>query len=307
MIDDYVPALIRGEDVIDLSSVLPDIMAVPGHYRMNLLIERFADLRGAIEAAGTGAGRSLTDVRLRAPVPRPVQMLFAMGNYHEGLKGTSRPLGLFLKASSSILDPGGTVVLPSDDAKIFHHEAEIAVVIGKECKDVAPQDALDQVFGYTGIIDVSARGMGAGVGFIDKSFETFCPMGPWITLKDEIPDPQDVAVRFWEDDQPRQDYHTGDMEHPIRNLIAYASHITRLYPGDIIACGTNHQGLGPMQDGETSTLEVEGVGRLTVKVSDPHGRRWPMEIDPNIGRAIKAWRKDGTHLDPATSYAGRIV
>ncbi|WP_404478863.1 fumarylacetoacetate hydrolase family protein [Novosphingobium sp. BL-52-GroH] len=282
-------------------------MALPGLYRMNALIESFDEFRGAIEKAATGAGRPLAEAQLRAPVQRPVQMLFAMGNYHEGLEGTARPLGLFLKASSTILDPGGTVVLPSDDAKIFHHEAEIAVVIGKECKDVAAEDALDVVFGYTGIIDVSARGMGMGVGFIDKSFETFCPMGPWITLTDEITDPQNVSVRLWQNDQPRQEYHTSDMEHQIRNLIAYASHITRLYPGDIIACGTNHQGLGPMQDGETTTLEVEGVGRLTVKVSDPHGRRWPMEIDPNIGRAIRQWRKDGTHLDPATSYAGRIA
>src|SRR5438105_1259729 len=106
LIDDYIPVAVRGEEVVDLSTVLPaDILAAPGRYRMNLLIERFAELRERIEAvAATGKGRPLASARLRAPVSAPTQMLFAQGNYHEGLKGTHRPLGLFLKAPSTILD-----------------------------------------------------------------------------------------------------------------------------------------------------------------------------------------------------------
>jgi 2-keto-4-pentenoate hydratase/2-oxohepta-3-ene-1,7-dioic acid hydratase in catechol pathway len=308
LFNDYVPGLVRGDEIIDVGGVLPkSIMDAPPVYRMNLLIERFADVRSDLEKALTRPGRSLSSVRLRAPSPMPSQMLFAMGNYHEGLVGTSRPLGLFLKAPSSILDPGGTVVLPRNDAKIFHHEGELAVVISRHCRSISAPEALEYVFGYSGVIDVSARGLGPGVGFAEKSFETFCPMGPWITLQDEIPDPQNLAIRYWENDQMRQDYHTREMEHTVAALLSFASHVTALRPGDVVACGTNHQGLGPMQDAETATLEVERVGKLTVSVRDELKRRWPMQIDPNIGVAIREWRTSGTPLDPEKAFMRRIA
>lgn len=307
LFDDFALGVVRGDRIIDVSAALPaDIAAAPGRYRMNLIIERFGELRDAIAGATMGDGRPLSSVRLRAPSPAPSKMVFAIGNYHEGVEGASRPLGMFLKAPSTILDPGGVVELPPDDAIIFHHEAELAVVIGRRCRNVSRQEALSCVFGYTGLIDVSARGMGSGVGFIDKSFETFCPLGPWITLADEIPDPQNLSVKLWENDQPRQDYHTSDMEHQVVNLIAYASRVTTLMPGDVIACGTNHQGLGPMQDGETCTLEVEHVGRLSVTVSDPSKRKWPMAIDSNIGHAVREWRRSGV-MNPETAYTRRIA
>jgi Fumarylacetoacetate (FAA) hydrolase family len=200
LFDEYVPGLVRDQEIVDLSDVLPKaIMDAPPAYSMSLLIERFADVRADLERALACPGRPLSGVRLRAPSPMPSHMLFAIGNYHEGPVGTSKPLGLCLKAPSSILDPGGTVVLPQNDAKIFHHEAELAVVISKHCRSISTAEALDYVFGYTGVIDVSARG----------------------------------------------------------------------------------------QDGETATLEVEGVGKLTVSVSDRLKRRGPVQIDPNIGVAIR--------------------
>jgi 2-keto-4-pentenoate hydratase/2-oxohepta-3-ene-1,7-dioic acid hydratase in catechol pathway len=307
LVDDFVPVLVRDDEIVDLSAVLsPAVMGVPGRYRMNALIEQFSELRDAIASATDLPGRPLKGARLRAPIPMPSQMIFALGNYHEGLPDTSRPLGMFLKASSTILDPGGTVVLPPDTAVIFHHEAELAVVIGMEARNVSVETASDYIFGFTGLIDVSARAMGTGVGFIDKNFETFCPMGPWIALKDELPNAQDISVRLSQNGQLRQDYHTSDMEHSIAHLIAYASSVTRLRPGDVISCGTNHQGLGPMQDGDMTTLEIGGVGSMTVHVSDPQKRRWPDQIDPNIGPAIKAWRETGGHLDAATAYMKRI-
>lgn len=307
LFDDYIPGLVRGDGVVDLRPILPDhLQTIPPLYRVNALIDCFDQVRGRISELADAPVRPLSEVRLRAPVPLPSQMLFAMGNYHEGLTGTARPLGLFLKAPTTVLDPGGAVVLPPDDAVIFHHEAELGVIIGRTCRSVSASEALDYVFGYTGVIDVSARGIGAGVGFVDKSFETFCPLGPWISLTDEIPDPQNLSVRLWEDDQPRQDYHTRDMEHSVAALIAYASHVTRLRPGDVIACGTNHQGLGPMQNGETARLEVENIGALSVTVSDPLGRKWPKQIDPNIGVAIREWRTNGVPLNPATAFMKRL-
>jgi 2-keto-4-pentenoate hydratase/2-oxohepta-3-ene-1,7-dioic acid hydratase in catechol pathway len=234
-------------------------------------------------------------------------MLFGLGNFHENVNGEVAPLGLFLKSPSSILDPGGAVRLPSIDAVIFHHEAELAFIIGKRGKDIPEAAALDYVFGYTCVIDVSARGLGGGVLFIDKSPDTFCPMGPWITTRDEIPDPQKLGVKLWENEELRQDYNTDDMEHPIREIVAWASRIATLEVGDVFACGTNHQGLGPMQDGETATIEIERIGRMTVKVEDPQKRRWPFGIDRGIGKAVRQWKLTGVRPNPDEMFQTKRI
>ena len=225
-------------------------------------------------------------------------MLFGLGNYRENVNDDIAPLGLFLKSPSSILDLGGTVKLPPIDAVIFHHEAELGFVIGKRGKDIPEAEALNYVFGYTCIVDVSARGLGAGGLFLDKLSDTFCLMGPWIVTPDEVPDPQQLSVQFWENDELRQDYNTEDMEHPIREIVAWASKIATLEVGDVFACGTNHQGLCPMQDGDTGTIEIEGIGRMTVKVEDPQKRRWPVSIDRGVGKAVRQWKLTGVRPNP---------
>jgi 2-keto-4-pentenoate hydratase/2-oxohepta-3-ene-1,7-dioic acid hydratase in catechol pathway len=240
-------------------------------------------------------------------MPRPGKMLFGLGNYHENVKGQVAPLGLFLKSPSSILDPGGTVRLPPIDAVIFHHEGELAFVIGKRGKDIPEAEALDYIFGYTCIVDVSARGLGGGVLFIDKSPDTFCPMGPWITTRDEIPDPQKLRVRFWENEELRQDYNTDDMEHSVREIVAWASRIATLKVGDVFACGTNHQGLGPMQDSESGTIEVDGIGRMTIKVEDPQKRRWPFGIDRGVGKAVRQWKLTGIRPNPDEMFQTKRI
>ena len=108
------------------------------------------------------------------------------------------------------------------------------------------------------------------------TFRACSPLGPWITLTDEIKNPQKLAVKSWENGQTRQDYNTDDMEHSVAEIIAWASSKVTLEPGDVIGCGTNHQGIGPMQDGETCEIEIEHIGRMAVKVSDPLQRRWPV-------------------------------
>ncbi|MFZ4604063.1 MAG: fumarylacetoacetate hydrolase family protein [Caulobacterales bacterium] len=293
LFDDYKPGLVKGDAVIDLSSVVgAEIMAQRPKHRMQAFIEAFGSLRADIERAD-GPSFALADVTLRAPVPRPGKILMGQGNFHEGLGLPRLPLGMFLKPSTAVLDPGGTVVFPPHDGEIVHHEAELAVVIGKEARNVSAATALDFVFGYTCILDVSLRSQTGGVSLVSKGFETFAPLGPWITTADEIPNPQKLAVKSWENDQPRQDYNTDDMEHSVAELIAWASAITTLEPGDVIGCGTNHQGIGPMQDGETCTMEIERIGRLSVKVNDPQKRRWPFQIDPGIGVYVRDWRRNG--------------
>jgi 2-keto-4-pentenoate hydratase/2-oxohepta-3-ene-1,7-dioic acid hydratase in catechol pathway len=308
LFNDYIPGLVVRDQIIDLSdSVGQQVMDLAPAERMTRIIGEWDQLHPKIAAVAGRPGRPVADVRLRAPVPRPSKMLFGLGNYHENVKGQVAPLGLFLKSPSSILDPGGTVQLPAIDAVIFHHEAELAFVIGKRGKDIPEVAALDHVFGYTCIIDVSARGLGGGVLFIDKSPDTFCPMGPWITSRDEIPDAQKLSVKLWENEELRQNYNTDDMEHPIREIVAWASRVATLEVGDVFACGTNHQGLGPMQDGETATIEIEGIGRMTVKVEDRQKRRWPFGIDHGVGKAVRQWKLTGVRPNPDDMFQTKRI
>jgi 2-keto-4-pentenoate hydratase/2-oxohepta-3-ene-1,7-dioic acid hydratase in catechol pathway len=308
LFNDYVPGVVNGDRIVDLSGIVGTaVMNLPAADRMLAIIADFDRLRAKIAQGSGSQGLPLAQVKLRAPVPRPSKMLFGLGNYRENVNGDLAPLGLFLKSPSAILDPGGTVKLPPIDAVIFHHEAELGFVIGKRGKDIAETQALDYVFGYTCIVDVSARGLGGGVLFIDKSPDTFCPMGPWIATRDEVPDPQKLSVKFWENDELRQDYNTEDMEHPIRAIIAWASKIATLEVGDVFSCGTNHQGLGPMQDGETGTIEIERIGRMTVKVEDPQKRRWPVGIDRGIGKAVRQWKLTGVRPNPDEMFLTKRI
>jgi 2-keto-4-pentenoate hydratase/2-oxohepta-3-ene-1,7-dioic acid hydratase in catechol pathway len=143
---------------------------------------------------------------------------------------------------------------------------------------VDEKEAPDSIFGYTMMIDVSARGVPYSNGFWpQKSFDTFGPLGPVLVTKDEVPDPYNLQIKLWVDDVLRQNYNTNDMSHNLGEKISMLSEVCTLSPGDIMACGTNHHGLGPMQDGETVTIEIEEIGRMSVKVKDPYKRVWNIE------------------------------
>lgn len=301
LFNDFIPGVVNGDRIVDVSAVVGEIMALPLHDRMPSIIAEFEQLQPALAKAARAEGVPLSSVRLRAPLPRPSKILCGIGNFMEGTDTPKRPIGLFLKSPAAVIGPGDTVELPPTQATVFHHEAELAVVIGpRRAKGVSPEEAMNFIFGYTCFIDVSARGLGMGVGFIDKSFDTFAPMGPWIVTRDEIEDPQKLQVRLWVDGQPRHDYNTDDMEHQVVELISWASNIATLEPGDVISCGTNHQGIGPVQDGETMEIEVEKVGRIAVKVRDPQKRSWPKKIDEETARFVREWRRDPTLQPPKT-------
>jgi len=135
------------------------------------------------------------------------------------------------------------------------------------------------VRGYVGFIDGSARGLPpSGNTFYQmKSRETFAPIGPWIVTADEVPEPQNLQVKLWNNGELRQNYNTSDMAHRIPRCVEFVSSIHPLVPGDLIPAGTNHRGLHAFQDGDKIELEVEKLGRLTVHVKDDLKRTWSRE------------------------------
>ena len=289
--DDRIGVVARDDTVVDVTDLLQGFDPLGPADLLPDLITHFDELRPELERkTAAGGGKPLDDVRLHSPLTRPSKIVCLMGNYREGTDRPLQILDLFFKSPEGIAGPGDTVVLPPHQADIFHHEAELAVVIGKEAKDLADAGAMDAVFGYVVYNDISARGLGrAGINsFLGKSFDTFALFGPWIVTKYEIPDPQALHITVDVNGERRQDYSTSDMERPVSELMTYISSVTTLHPGDVICCGTNHQGLGSVQDGDAMVTTVSGVGSFTVQIRDEHERAWQRGIDREAGERVKA-------------------
>lgn len=276
--NDFKPGLVKNDTVVDIS----DELEVKPYQTSQMIVEKFIKeyetLKPILEKAlEEKEGIPLKDVRLRQPVPKPGLFLCGIGGYGEG-EGRKRPLNFFLKGWTSIIGPDDTIVLPKAKARIFEHEAELAVIIGKKTKNVSKEEALESIFGYSMLIDVSGRQVQDASGFWpQKSFDTFGPMGPILVTKDEIPDPYNLGIKLWVDDVLRQDYRTNDMSHDLGDKISFLSDICTLSPGDVMACGTNHHGLGPLQDGEKVVIEIDMIGKMTAYVKDPFKRKWNIE------------------------------
>lgn len=216
---------------------------------------------GELSAPDREAGIPLADVRLRVPVADPSKIIAAPVNYRDHQAEMSSAsqvgaLGFFLKAPSSLLDPGGTIQLPYRDRR-FDQEGELALVIGRTARHVGEQEALSCVFGYTGLLDITMRG--GEDRSTRKSFETFTPMGPVLVTADEFGDPGDVELRCWVSGTLRQKASTADLIWGVARLVSYASSVTTLYPGDVISTGTP-AGVGPLAAGDTVRLELSGLG-----------------------------------------------
>jgi 2-keto-4-pentenoate hydratase/2-oxohepta-3-ene-1,7-dioic acid hydratase in catechol pathway len=170
--------------------------------------------------------------------------------------------GVFLKAPSSIVGPDALVELPFPDRRT-DHEVELGVVIGRTARNVAAADAMRHVFGYTGVMDITVRG--DEDRSTRKSFDTFTPVGPVLVTADELPDPHHLSLQLWVNGEQRQNGNTRDMIWNVPKLIEYASHVMTLYPGDLFSTGTP-DGVGLLRPGDEVTMEVERIGRLSVKV-----------------------------------------
>ncbi|WP_422768847.1 fumarylacetoacetate hydrolase family protein [Plantactinospora sp. WMMC1484] len=226
--------------------------------------------------AGALAGRPrvpLAGVRFAPPLPRPGKIVAAPVNYRDHQAEMAAPLtvadlGLFLKAPSSVLGHGGAVALPYTDVRT-DQEAELAVVIGREARHVPAERALDHVAGYTCLLDITVRS--TEDRSTRKSFDTFTPLGPWLTTPEEVGDPGTLALRCWVGGTLRQSASTADLIFGVPQLIAYASSVMTLWPGDIVATGTP-AGVGPIRHGERIAVQIDRVGRLEVSVTGDRAR-----------------------------------
>ena len=218
---------------------------------------------GRVAVQNHEATLALDEVKLLAPVT-PSKIVCVGRNYREhaaelGNKMPDEPL-LFLKAPSALIGPEDRIELPHASQQV-EHEGELGVVIGQITRGLKPSDnPLDYVFGYTCVNDVTARDLQRkDVQFTrGKSFDTFCPAGPWIET--EL-DPANVSVTTRLNGEIKQQGNTADMAFPVAFLIRYISEIMTLYPGDLIATGTP-AGVAKMTDGDTVEVEVAGIGVL---------------------------------------------
>jgi 2-keto-4-pentenoate hydratase/2-oxohepta-3-ene-1,7-dioic acid hydratase in catechol pathway len=233
------------------------------------------ELRSVATTAGIADdGRSLDEVELVAPVPRPGKVVAIGRNYREhtdeeGAAPPAAPL-VFSKWPSSVIGHGAEIRWDPALTTQVDYEAELAVVIGRVARRVTEADALDHVFGYTCLNDVSARDLqfGDGQWTRGKSLDTFCPMGPMLVTADEIADPQDLDITCRVDGRILQSASTSQMFFGVAAIISYCSQSFSLEPGDVIATGTPG-GVGIFRDppvllgdGDQVTVEIESIGRL---------------------------------------------
>jgi 2-keto-4-pentenoate hydratase/2-oxohepta-3-ene-1,7-dioic acid hydratase in catechol pathway len=279
--DDFKLGVLNGDTVVDVSRVVKDIPHTGPHDLISGLIERFPAYRKKLERAATsGRGIPLKKVRIRPPLPRPVNIDCMAVNYMEdGTRSEPAPINAFHKSPSAVIGDGDTMVLPDVPAAIFEGEAEVALVIGRRASHVRAAQAMKYVFGYTGFIDGSARDLppAGNVFYQAKSRDTFAPMGPFIVTADEIRDPHKLQVKLSVNGVIKQNFNTDDMAHKIPRCIEWVSSIHTLEPGDVLATGTNHRGLNAFQDGDVVELEAEGLGKLRINVRDDLKRTWGRE------------------------------
>jgi 2-keto-4-pentenoate hydratase/2-oxohepta-3-ene-1,7-dioic acid hydratase in catechol pathway len=258
-----------GKKVVDVSELCG---SGPGDWPpvgINRLIRDFDALRPKLQALlDAQPGVPVDSVRLETPIPWPNKLMAYPVNYHDHAKemasrGLADVQGYFLKSNSSLVGPADHIELPALTGREVHHECEIALIIGKEGRQILPERALEHVFGYACLLDMTVRGKEERV--FRKSYDTFTPVGPWITTVDEVPDPTDIGMKLWVNGELRQSANTRDLIVSVRNMIAIASSASTLYPGDIIATGTP-AGVAKVVPGDTVSIEVDRVGKMALQV-----------------------------------------
>ena len=267
----------------DLQSVLPLALAEAELARGALPVVEM--LAAGAQLPATGAPVALDAVQLRAPIPQPRRNIFCVGkNYHahakefagSGFDSSAKSGGeipaapiIFTKVPECVIANGDAIVVPTDVSTAIDYEAELALVIGRGGRRIRKEDAMSHVWGYTIVNDVTARDWQSRHQQWDmgKSFDTFCPMGPWLVSADEL-DGTDTRVRCWVNDELRQDATTRDFIFDIPTLIETLSAGITLFPGDVIATGTPvGVGIGfkppkYMKPGDVVRVEIDGIGTL---------------------------------------------
>lgn len=236
---------------------------------------------GRLREVVDGLSGGIAAPEFLAPIVRPSKIMAIGLNYRDHIREThqtepSHPI-VFAKFPSSINDPYGPIVMDSSLTESGDYESELAVVIGRTTRGIEPSEALDCVFAYAVANDVSAREWQKRDGQLDRSkgFDTFCPIGPWLTTADEVAAPQELAVRSSVNGEQRQDSSTREMIFSVEHLVWYIARGMTLEPGDVILTGTPH-GVGVAMDpprflvpGDVVECEVEGLGTLRNAVVAP--------------------------------------
>jgi len=274
-------AVVRGDKLIPIGSLLPK-----GSTMIDL-INAYDGVKAQL-AALDGSGTKLDPKLLKAPVENPSKIWAAAGNYQRGTAGLGEARGrgnaaktspeellenIFLKPPSAIAGPEDNIIIPKNTDSIFP-ELELCVVIGQKARHISKERAFEVVFGYTIMLDVTARGYGlsknmAGTRNVRKGFETFAPIGPWITTKDEIAHPHNLWMKLWINGELKQSAKTDAMINDIATQISFLSEVTTLLPGDLLTTGNpdSPEFQEKLKPGDVLKSEIEGIGAMNQGVA----------------------------------------
>lgn len=265
--------IVRQEQVLDLTELLGGVRSLQDVIEKWVALEPV--IRTGVESGKAKLVGSLGDVALMAPLPRPGKVICIGLNYadHAAETGAAIPTEpvVFCKFPTAVIGPGDPIRLPPISQQV-DYEAELVVVIGRGGKRIAPEQAMDHVFGYTCGHDVSARdwqkGRPGGQWLLGKTFDTFAPLGPVLVTRDEVPDPHQLEVTFRLNGQTLQQSNTRQFIFKIDHLISHLSQIFTLEPGDVLFTGTP-PGVGVarqpaifLKGGDRAEVEIEGLGVL---------------------------------------------
>ena len=263
----------RDDTIVDITELVHAFIRPTD--RMNALIERWQEVSLRVAQAQHAVGLRLDAVTFRAPQPRPTKIVGAPANHsgHQremisaggfnGPPATIETYAGFLKAPSSIVGPDASIVLPYPDRRI-DHEGELGVVLARRARHVNRREALDYVFGYVPLLDITMRGDEDRP--FRKSFDTFTPIGPAIVTADEIADPSQLELRLHVNDDLRQQGRIAELIYDVARLIEVYSGAMTLEAGDIIATGTI-DGVSRLHPGDQVTLTISGLPPLAIGVS----------------------------------------
>ena len=277
-----------GDQVYPIGEALIKAGHLKSGYTMLEVIDALANQPAAMQRARdslkTNSPVPLRSVKLLAPILNPPSLWAAAANYKAHQEEMRSKMGssdrsslskddlmaeFFLKPSSSIIGPGGTVILPKISQDV-DFECELCAVIGKKARYVTEETALDYVFGYTICWDISQRdpwGRGKqNTRNIRKGFDTFAGLGPWIVTRDEIDEPQNLSIKVEQNGKPAMSARTSDMICGLREHIRFLSSILTLRPGDLITTGTP-AGVRKLADGDRLKGSIEKIGEMELRVA----------------------------------------